>query len=252
LADVINPFDLDGEARRYHEVRPRYHHLPFRLVRAYVGSRISSGLDVACGTGHSTAALAEIADTVLGCDQSEQMLREARARSSIEFVKAAAESLPFANESFDLVTICMGFHWVEQEGFLREARRVLKPSGYLCVDNYGFVGRISEDPAKQKAHSELFSTVLPQASRRAGYPTEDLAANAHFVFAAELKYEHRVPFDAKRFVSLIMTWSNFQILDADRRVEAVRRMSEVYEFVFAGGEIELPFAGSAMLFRGVE
>jgi SAM-dependent methyltransferase len=251
LADVINPFDLHGEARRYHEIRPRYHHLPFRLVRTYVGSRVSSGLDVACGTGHSTAALAEIADTVVGCDQSEQMLREARAQFSIEFVKAAAESLPFADESFDVVTICMAFHWVEQERFLRETRRVLKPSGYLCVDNCGFAGRISEDPAKQKAHSELFNTVLPQASRRADYPTEDLAAKAQFVLAAELKYEHQVPFDAKRFVSLIMTWSNFQILDAAGRVEAVRKMSEVYEFVFAGRETDVPFAGSAMLFRGV-
>ena len=252
MADVINPFDLDGEARLYHDVRPRYHHLPFRLVRAHVGPDIISGLDVACGTGHSTVALAEISNRVVGCDQSEQMLREARAQSSIEFVRADAESLPFDDRSFDLVTICMGFHWVEQERFLRETRRVLKPSGYLCVDNYGFVGRISEDPAKQKAHSELFSTVLPQAARRAGYPTEALAANTHFALANELKYEHRVPFDANRFVGLIMTWSNFQILEVARRVEAVRKMTEVYEFVFAGRKIDLQFAGKAMLFRGVE
>src|SRR4051812_43980460 len=114
---VINPFENEGEAARYHCFRPRYHDIPFGLIRRLVGREFDFSLDVACGTGHSTEALAKISGTVIGCDQSEVMLREARANSEIEFIKADGECMPFEDGTFDFLNISMGFHWLDQEKF---------------------------------------------------------------------------------------------------------------------------------------
>ena len=72
--EVINPFEAENQAARYDRCRPQYHHIPFNWIRERVGYKFSSSLDVACGTGHSTVALATISDKVVGCDLSEEML----------------------------------------------------------------------------------------------------------------------------------------------------------------------------------
>src|ERR1051326_252872 len=57
-------------------------------------------LDVGCGTGRYSVALAELGWTVTGVDISEDMLRRARERG-VDAVRADAATLPFAAESFD-------------------------------------------------------------------------------------------------------------------------------------------------------
>ncbi|MDC1175420.1 hypothetical protein OAT67_08480 [Bacteriovoracaceae bacterium] len=59
---VTNPFKLEVEAKRYHEYRPQYHSIPYKLVNDFVGKRYSKSLDVACGTGHSTMALSKYSE----------------------------------------------------------------------------------------------------------------------------------------------------------------------------------------------
>jgi SAM-dependent methyltransferase len=86
-------------------------------------------LDVGCGTGGHTAALAGLGWTVTGVDVSEDQLRLARARA-IEVVQACAEALPFPDASFDAV-VSMWTH-TDVDDFpaaLREIGRVLQPDG---------------------------------------------------------------------------------------------------------------------------
>lgn len=48
-----------------------------------------------------------------------------------------AEHTPFADESFDLITVATAVHWFEQDRFHREVGRVLKSGGVLAVWTYG-------------------------------------------------------------------------------------------------------------------
>ncbi|HWJ74287.1 MAG TPA: methyltransferase domain-containing protein [Kaistia sp.] len=103
------------------------------LAAAIPGARV---LDLGCGGGHVSYAAAKVAPSVNAYDLSADMVaavaREAAARglAGIEAVQGPAERLPFADASFDVV-LCRftAHHWQDVRAGLREARRVLKPSG---------------------------------------------------------------------------------------------------------------------------
>ncbi|MFN7946940.1 MAG: bifunctional demethylmenaquinone methyltransferase/2-methoxy-6-polyprenyl-1,4-benzoquinol methylase UbiE [Blastocatellia bacterium] len=96
-------------------------------------------LDLCCGTGDLTLELSPQA-RVIGCDFCHPMLvlagqkaRERRA-AGISLAEADALRLPFADQSFDAVTIAFGLRNLENiEGGLREILRVLKPGGRTAV-----------------------------------------------------------------------------------------------------------------------
>jgi demethylmenaquinone methyltransferase/2-methoxy-6-polyprenyl-1,4-benzoquinol methylase len=103
-----------------------------RAVDPQAGERI---LDVAAGTGTSSAALARPGVSVVALDFSPGMAAEGRRRHpKLEFVEGDAEKLPFPDDSFDAVTISFGLRNVEHpKTALAEMYRVLKPGGRLVV-----------------------------------------------------------------------------------------------------------------------
>ncbi|MBN8928387.1 MAG: hypothetical protein BGO51_00585 [Rhodospirillales bacterium 69-11] len=91
-------------------------------------------LDVCCGTGVVTAALAEAGGVATGLDFSAGMLAEARAaHPALRFDQGDAEALPYADGSFDAVVSNFGIHHVPYpHKALREAWRVLRPGGRMA------------------------------------------------------------------------------------------------------------------------
>jgi demethylmenaquinone methyltransferase / 2-methoxy-6-polyprenyl-1,4-benzoquinol methylase len=92
-------------------------------------------LDVCCGTGDLALAAAEVGGTVTGLDFSEPMLERARGKEpALEWVSGDALALPFADGSFDAVTIGFGLrNLVSAERGLAEMRRVLGPGGRIAI-----------------------------------------------------------------------------------------------------------------------
>lgn len=95
-------------------------------------------LDVACGTGALALTLADRVrpgGTVVGVDINEGMLAVARRKAShIEWVRAAAELLPFESARFDAVVSQFGLMFFEdRRQAIREMVRVLQPGGRLAV-----------------------------------------------------------------------------------------------------------------------
>lgn len=95
-------------------------------------------LDVACGTGALTLAVAERVGrngSVVGLDANPEMLAVARRkRSAVEWREGRAEALPFPDASFDAVVSQFAFMFFDDRAHaLREATRVLRPDGRLAV-----------------------------------------------------------------------------------------------------------------------
>lgn len=150
-----------------------------------------AGLDIGCGEGHNTRALAGRGATMTAVDISHRFVHHARAvrEPPIRYARASAVTLPFADESFDFATSFMCFQDVpEQDLVVREAWRVLRPGGFLqfsithpCfqTDEWEWVffpdgsrrGVICGnyfDPPQGKIERWIFSALPPE--RHADYP----------------------------------------------------------------------------------
>ena len=114
-----------------------------RLVARTLGSSLVEGarvLDVACGTGDLSLVLEGAGEArVVGLDFCRPMLEIARRKAEsgarpVPFIEGDALRLPFADCSFDVVTIAFGLRNLSSvEDGLRELRRILKPSGRIAV-----------------------------------------------------------------------------------------------------------------------
>jgi demethylmenaquinone methyltransferase/2-methoxy-6-polyprenyl-1,4-benzoquinol methylase len=103
-----------------------------RTVTPRPGERV---LDLAAGTGTSSAPFAAAGAVVVPCDFSLGMLLHGRRRRpELPFVAGDAMRLPFADRSFDAVTISFGLRNVnDPEAALREMLRVTRPGGRLVL-----------------------------------------------------------------------------------------------------------------------
>ncbi|TFD61713.1 bifunctional demethylmenaquinone methyltransferase/2-methoxy-6-polyprenyl-1,4-benzoquinol methylase UbiE [Cryobacterium suzukii] len=106
-----------------------------KAVNPQPGERI---LDIAAGTGTSSAALAHSGAHVVAADFSAGMIEVGRTRHAhnehIDFVQADATALPFQDNEFDAVTISFGLrNVVEPKKALAEFYRVTKPGGRVVI-----------------------------------------------------------------------------------------------------------------------
>jgi SAM-dependent methyltransferase len=93
-------------------------------------------LDVAAGTGHVARRLAPDVRTVVALDATRAMLAQGRehAPPNVLFVHGDAASLPFLDDSFDVVVTRFALHhFADPRVQLAEMRRVLRPGGRLAV-----------------------------------------------------------------------------------------------------------------------
>ena len=104
-----------------------------RVVRGWAPARI---LDLATGSGDLALSLGRYcpAAMIIGADFCVPMLREARRKGVQNLVAADGLALPFAPETFDLVTIAFGLrNMASYPGALREMRRVTRPGGHVLI-----------------------------------------------------------------------------------------------------------------------
>jgi demethylmenaquinone methyltransferase / 2-methoxy-6-polyprenyl-1,4-benzoquinol methylase len=127
-------------------------------------------LDVATGTGAVALELVrQHGCSVVGVDRSAEMLAVARARivsrglaSKIELREARAEALPFADASFDALTVTYLLRYVDDPGAtLGELARVVRPGGTVAMLEFG----VPPVPAVHALWELYVRLVLPLAGR---------------------------------------------------------------------------------------
>jgi ubiquinone/menaquinone biosynthesis C-methylase UbiE len=116
-------------------VRPVYQEV---MKRTKVGNG-TSYLDVGCGAGMAARLAAELGADISGIDAAEDLMEIAKERvPNANFHNGDMESLPFDDDSFDVVT---GFNSFQYAGnpriALAEARRVTKSSGHVVIMTWG-------------------------------------------------------------------------------------------------------------------
>jgi len=155
--------------------------MTLELAKVGMGEKV---LDVGCGTG-SLAILAKsrvgVEGRVEGIDPSPEMIQVARKKSAragmeVGFRIGGIESIPFPDDSFDVVLSSLMVHHlpddVKREG-LREVRRVLRPGGRLLVVDLeprgGSFTKLLFNHLIGHSRLEGNVTMLPDRLREAGF-----------------------------------------------------------------------------------
>jgi demethylmenaquinone methyltransferase/2-methoxy-6-polyprenyl-1,4-benzoquinol methylase len=153
---------------------PRWRRALVDAVAPRPGARI---LDVATGTGMVAFALAARGAEVIGLDQSEAMLRGARARlarapalaARLSFVLGEAEALPFPDAEFDALSFTYLLRYVDDPAAtMRELARVVKPGGSIGMVEFG----VPNDPvlrALWRIHTRVGLPLIGRAVSRDWY-----------------------------------------------------------------------------------
>lgn len=105
-----------------------------RIAEVTAATRPARAIDLGCGGGHVTYAMAPHAGETVACDLSADMLAAvaetaiARGLAGVKTVRTSVETLPFDNARFDMLSCRFSaHHWQDVDAGLREGRRVLKP-----------------------------------------------------------------------------------------------------------------------------
>jgi demethylmenaquinone methyltransferase/2-methoxy-6-polyprenyl-1,4-benzoquinol methylase len=166
------PFDVatmfDGVASRYDVTNDvlslgqdrRWRQAVVDAVEPLAGERI---LDLAAGTGTSSAPFAEVGAFVVPCDFSQGMLAVGKERRpELPFVAGDGLRLPFADGSFDAVTISFGLRNLhDTDAGLAELLRVTRPGGRLVVCEFS---QPTWGPFRT-VYSEYLMRALPPVAR---------------------------------------------------------------------------------------
>jgi SAM-dependent methyltransferase len=114
-------------------------------------------LDVACGAGNQSIPAARRGAIVTGVDIAENLIEQARASAAMEglnirFDLGDAESLPYADASFDIVMTMFGAMFAPRpEMVVGELVRVCRPGGMIAMANWtpeGFIGQMFKTTGK--------------------------------------------------------------------------------------------------------
>jgi SAM-dependent methyltransferase len=134
-------FDLDYSIHDFEaDPYPDSQYLYRRIEEAMINEGTAPGgrtLDVACGVGKIAIEIGKRDTLGFGLEPSNEMLGLSRylfPKADVTFVRGVAESLPFADDTFDRV-ICQGAldHFVAPDDFMREAARIVRPDGRVIV-----------------------------------------------------------------------------------------------------------------------
>lgn len=123
-------------------------------------------LDIAAGTGTSSVPFDDRGAHVVPADFSIGMLREGKKRiGGLAFTASDAMRLPFADASFDAVTMSFGLRNVaDPQVALTEFLRVTRPGGRLVVCEFS----TPVQPLFRKVYSEYLMQALPRIASRVG------------------------------------------------------------------------------------
>ncbi|ROW07474.1 hypothetical protein VPNG_07054 [Cytospora leucostoma] len=136
------------QGKNYARHRMRYSQVLYEDIISHhtsTGGKRGTVLDVGCGPGIATFALAQFFDNAIGLDPSEGMISTARSllateqpKPNVKFDISTAEDIDptvIPDSSVDLITAATCAHWFDMPRFWPTAARVLRPGGTFAMWN---------------------------------------------------------------------------------------------------------------------
>ena len=119
----------------YARYRPTYPKELYDHILSFVKEK-NTVWDCATGNGQAAVVLADHFKKVIATDISAAQIEKATLKDNIEYLVCSAESTPFEENTFDLVTVAQAYHWIKWDEFRKEVIRVCKPGAVIAIWTY--------------------------------------------------------------------------------------------------------------------
>jgi SAM-dependent methyltransferase len=219
----------------------------FTILKNYVDVHAKI-LDLGSGTGISSRQLYQQGfKNVLGVDRDPLMIEKAEAANgddcTIRYLHGnIAEGLPFANETFDVVTAFSAFHWFANPSSIQEVARLLKPHGYyFIVGGTGHKNGNLMPPVKKRIKEiieDRIGTSLPQKEQRRAL--ERLEAQGSFKVVLQTVVPYVYEYTKEQYLNRIQSRSSWNFVKDRPEREAILKAIGEYldEIVDEEGKIQ--------------
>ncbi|HET9555155.1 MAG TPA: class I SAM-dependent methyltransferase [Anaeromyxobacteraceae bacterium] len=196
---------FSGVSRGYQAFRPGYPPALFEWLAGVTPGR-DLAVDLGCGTGQASVALAEHFREVVGLDPSAEQIAHAEPHERVSYRVAPAEATGLPDACADLVVAAQALHWFDQARLHRELARLARPGAVFAAFTYGLC-RV--DPAVDAVVDRLYRAILgpywppERAHVDAGYRT--LPFPWPELEAPDLAIQET--WDLDRYLGYLRTWS---------------------------------------------
>lgn len=205
-------FDTSDIASGYASSRPYFHPEVIQRVKSNFSLvyKYNRALDVGCGAGLSAIALTEIAESIIGVDSSDSMVRSAIKNDRVEYFNYSAENLPF-DVKFDLITLAGSINWIDRPKFFVEAKRILQQRGFIVVYDNTILGIMEENDDFETWYKTEYLRKYPKPPRNESPLTPEETLEYGIEFLNSENYTNEVKFTLDSFIDYILTQSNITI-----------------------------------------
>ena len=232
---------FDEDAERYARARPGY---PARLFDDLValtglqpGARV---LEIGCGTGQATLALAErgfaIVAVELGPALAEVARRKLAGFTSVEIVVAAFEDWPLPVQRFDLVLAATAFHWLDPAVRVSKLADALRPGGAIAIiATHHVAGGTAAFFAEVQSCYEQWDPSTPPGLRlipgdEIPRDTSELDRSGRFEPAILRRYEWEQTYSTAAYRDVLLTYSDQRARPPEagaRLLDCIARLMDV-------------------------
>ncbi|MFG2815762.1 class I SAM-dependent methyltransferase [Streptomyces sp. NPDC048410] len=234
-ANQARALSFDTVATQYAATRPDYPSALFDAVEELAGRPLAGAdvLDCGAGTGIATRLMRERGAHVVALEPGAGMAAELRqAEPDIPLVRGEGNCLPFAADSFDVVTYAQAWHWTDPARSVPEALRVLRPHGVLALwwnQADVRVPWVAAEDARLAPFTRNYPATV--AELFASFPVH--------VATREIPWSRRIT--VEEHTSYLATHSHFAVMDPIERAALLDMNRTVLARIFPEGELDEPY-----------
>jgi SAM-dependent methyltransferase len=234
----------------YDSARPRYPPQVFddlvALGRLPDAARV---IEIGCGTGQATLALAERRYRITCVELGEQLAAVARRNlvgfPEVEVINADFETWQPGLGEFDAVLAFTAFHWIAPDVRYAKAASLLRDHGVLAVVTTEHVLPPDGDDFFLEVQEDYEAVVPDDPATKAGGPKppdtildlrEEMTASGRFLNIAVRRYLWDVAYTADEYIGVLNTYSGHRALDDDTRERLLARIRRRVE-TRPGGQV---------------